>query len=46
MTEAAGRRIGRYSYGMRQRLGLAGALLGSPRTLVLDEPSQDSGGMR
>ncbi len=48
MTEAAGRRIGRYSYGMRQRLGLAGALLGSPRTLVLDEPSNglDPAGIR
>jgi len=39
LSEVGGRKVRGYSLGMRQRLGLAGVLLGDPHTVILDEPA-------
>jgi ABC-2 type transport system ATP-binding protein len=48
LSDAAGRKVSTYSQGMRQRLGLAAAMLGRPPLLIIDEPTNglDPAGIR
>src|SRR4051812_23109466 len=48
LTDRAARKVGGYSYGMKQRLGVAASLLRQPQLLVLDEPANglDPAGIR
>ena len=48
LSEAADKKVGHYTLGMSQRLGLASALLGDPKLLILDEPANglDPSGIR
>ena len=38
LSDVAGKRVGTFSLGMNQRLGIAAARLGDPETVILDEP--------